>query len=517
MQFIKKLDIKQKLRLIMMLSSGVALLTFITIFVGYDFISFRAGIYAETAILADNISRQSNAAVMFEDALATDEILLTLNKGSRTINACIYGEKGKLLASYQNQAYKAVLDHAAALGQNICSESAAALRDDKEGNIYAYRNIMSGDKKVGSLFIRSSTVDLTKRVEHNLLIAWIGFLLSLIAAFFLSFWLHELITRSIDHLLQVTKAIASDKDYTIRAVKQYDDEIGALVDQFNDMLLQINKRDIDLRRAEMTTREKTHFLDRIINNIPLAVFAKDMQHDSKIVLWNRTAEKIFGISAADIINTANNDKLPKQEADAQVMAEGVMVEIPEEAVVTEKGTKIIAHTIKIPIYDEKNQPQTLLEILEDVTQKKEQEETLRSYAEELIVAKERALYMDDLARAKDKAEVANRAKTEFLANMSHEIRTPLNSIIGMLRLLLEESGGTDEHRTMYSVAYRSSQNLLSIVNDILDISKIESGEMILESTVFCPETILADLMDVMLPLASEKGLAITLNSPDTLH
>ena len=96
----------------MMLSSGVALLTFITIFVGYDFISFRAGILAEADTLADNISLQSNAAVMFDDTHAADEILQTLNNGSRTINACIYSENGKLLASYQNKAYKRILDRA---------------------------------------------------------------------------------------------------------------------------------------------------------------------------------------------------------------------------------------------------------------------------------------------------------------------------------------------------------------------------------------------------------------------
>jgi hypothetical protein len=101
--------------------------------------------------------------------------------------------------------------------------------------------------------------------------------------------------------------------------------------------------------------------------------------------------------------------------------------------------------------------------------------------------------------------------------MSHEIRTPLNSIIGMLRLLHEESGGGEEHRTMFSIALRSSQNLLSIVNDILDISKIESGEMVLERITFCPETLLAEMMDIMLPLASGKGLTLTLNCADALH
>ena len=242
-----------------------------------------------------------------------------------------------------------------------------------------------------------------------------------------------------------------------------------------------------------------------------------MQNNSKIVLWNRMAERIFGISARDIINTTVHDRLPWSEKDALVMADGIMVDTPEETIITENGSKIIAHTIKIPIYNEENKPQILLEIFEDITQKKEQEAALRSYAEELIVAKERALYMDDLAQAKEKAEAANKAKSEFLANMSHEIRTPLNSIIGMIRLLQEEPNISEEHRAMYSIAFHSSENLLSIVNDILDISKIESGGMVLERIVFCVEAILSDLMDIMLPLASRKGISLALSCPDTFH
>ncbi|TAL27108.1 MAG: response regulator [Alphaproteobacteria bacterium] len=515
MERIRKLNLKQKLRLIIMISSGVALLTFIAIFVGYDYAAFRAHIFRETEILADNISRQSDAAVMFDDAKAAGELLETLTRGSRTVNACIFTADGKLLASYRNPAYNRILIDDIGAEQPACSTSPGEISSNRNNNIYSYRKIMSDDKPVGTLFVRSATGDLATRVENNLLIAGVGLLLSLVAAFSLSFWMQGLITRSINHLLDITRAVARDKDYTVRAAKAYDDEIGALVDQFNDMLQQISRRDSDLRTAEKETREKTQFLDTIINNIPLAVFAKDVRNDSKIVLWSRKAEEIFGISANDIVNAANDDKISRPEEDAKVMAGGVIVDIPEEAVTTARDTTITAHTVKIPIYDDKGAPQILLQILEDVTAKKEQEKALRTYADELIVAKERARHADELAAARDRADVANKAKSEFLANMSHEIRTPLNSILGMLRILLQDDTVPERHRSMLSVAFRSSENLLTIVNDILDISKIEAGEMRLERIVFSVEEIIEDMANVMRPLAGEKGLGLSIIKPDT--
>ncbi len=86
--------------------------------------------------------------------------------------------------------------------------------------------------------------------------------------------------------------------------------------------------------------------------------------------------------------------------------------------------------------------------------------------------------------AKEKAEEANRIKSDFLANMSHELRTPLNSIIGMNRMLAEDVDEKSEAHEMLEVMHTSSQSLLELVNDILDLSKIESGEIVLEKIDF---------------------------------
>lgn len=124
---------------------------------------------------------------------------------------------------------------------------------------------------------------------------------------------------------------------------------------------------------------------------------------------------------------------------------------------------------------------------------------------------EESARVEALEKAKQAAEQANLAKSEFLATMSHELRTPLNSIIGMTRLLQGEKSLEGEHREMISVVSRSAENLLVIVNDILDLSKVESGRFELESIVFSLEEVVDNAMDLVTPLCSEKGLKLGCN------
>jgi two-component system sensor histidine kinase/response regulator len=115
----------------------------------------------------------------------------------------------------------------------------------------------------------------------------------------------------------------------------------------------------------------------------------------------------------------------------------------------------------------------------------------------------------ELIKARDLAESGNRAKSEFLAIMSHELRTPMNAVIGFTNLLLETPLATEQKEFVQTIQ-TSGESLLNLINDILDISRIEAGKMDLESAPFNVREMIEEIVEVMLPRADEKGIELAL-------
>jgi signal transduction histidine kinase len=116
-----------------------------------------------------------------------------------------------------------------------------------------------------------------------------------------------------------------------------------------------------------------------------------------------------------------------------------------------------------------------------------------------------------LQQAKAAAEAASRAKSEFLANMSHEIRTPMNAILGFVELTLEDRTLAPSHRENLSTAFRSAKNLLTLINDILDISKLDSGKMELNENLFHLGCTIKESLQTFDAAVQEKGLDLSFN------
>ncbi|MCI5145677.1 MAG: response regulator, partial [Candidatus Electrothrix sp. AR3] len=246
------------------------------------------------------------------------------------------------------------------------------------------------------------------------------------------------------------------------------------------------------KEAEMKLQAQHRFLDSVIENIPSMLFVKDAEN-LRFVRFNRAGERLTGRSADDFIGKSAPDLLEEDEAQALLAAERRVlnnsgkIEISEEQISTRhQGTRLV-QARKVPILDEQGKAKYLLGICNDITEQKATEKSL--------------------AEARVQAEKANQSKSDFLANMSHEIRTPMNGIIGLTELALKTNLDLQQTDYLQKVS-QSSRSLLGLLNDILDLSKIEANRLELESIPFDLHNLMAQIDSLTTIHSQQKGIPL---------
>jgi len=255
-------------------------------------------------------------------------------------------------------------------------------------------------------------------------------------------------------------------------------------------------RNEELRRSE----EKYRQLVEDANSIILR-----MDIEGRITFLNEFAQSFFGFKEDEILGkSVIGTIVPVTDSsgrDLQAMVSDIMVN-PRKYVNNENenmlhnGKRVWISWTNRPMLNKQGRLEEVLCVGNDISKLKQAEE--------------------EIIKAKEAAESANKAKSSFLANMSHELRTPLNAMIGFSELLAEEAaGGLNDKQKEYSgYILESGKHLLSLINDILDLSKVEAGKMELELEEFDLKELLESSLSFISERIKKRGIAFALNIKD---
>jgi PAS domain S-box-containing protein len=237
-------------------------------------------------------------------------------------------------------------------------------------------------------------------------------------------------------------------------------------------------------------------LQAILDHCPSIIVVKDL--DGRLLFVNRQFERSLGRDRSDVVGQSDREVFPPRMMDiyrandARALSAGSVVQAEEPA--TEDGVLRVYASSRFPLLDLNGRPYALCLVAADITDRKKAE--------------------DEIKVARLEAERANRAKSDFLSRMSHDLRTPLNAVLGFAQLLAVESLAEDQLECVEQIS-KGGRHLLELINEVLDITRIETGRLSLSPEPVLVGDIVRYTTSLVSPLARDRGITLLVET-DTL-
>ena len=394
MKFLRDLPIKRKLMVITMLVSGIALAVACAAFMIYEQAAARKQMVQTLKITAAMTAANSTAGLSFDEAGSVEQVLKSLSAQSDIVQACVYDKGGRQFAHYLRADVQT--NTPAPPVEN------AGCRFDHH-RLELFQSIDLAGEMVGTIYLEQDLSQLTARLWRYFLIGILVLAVSVAVAFFLSSRLQKVISEPLSDLTKTVAVVRTGKDYSVRAAKQGDDELGSLIDGFNEMLAQIQERDANLeRRVLERTRELAESqasYHSLVDQMPAGIFRKDKE--GRYVFVSSWFCRLKGVKPENFLG-----KLPHEvtastgggsveqgaesarlatagtEHHATIMRTGGQIEFDEKSIGAD-GKVTYVHALKSPTYGPDGTVAGSQGILLDVTQRKLAETEL-AYERDLL-------------------------------------------------------------------------------------------------------------------------------------
>ena len=458
---------------VILLASLTVVLVTVAAFMVYDLVTFRQAMVRRLTTQARIVAENSTGDLAFRNENDAANVLATLREEPRVVAAAIYDSQGRLFVKYPAQMADSLLPAAPGEPGYHFGRS----------NLTIFEPVVQADKKLGTLYLESDLKAITQRLELYGAISLMIIVGSMLVALWLSNTLQSRISNPIIVLAETARKISDERNYSLRAPQVSDDELGMLTNSFNGMLELIEKSDAVVRASEAQFRLVTDQAP-----VLLAHVARDYRYKfvnkSYAEHYEGRPEDFVGKLAADVVG---KEIFARALPHVEKVLGGEPVQFEME--ISHPGSPPRwSHVAYTPERGPDGAVVGLVAVHTDITLRKQTE--------------------IEIARARDQALAASRAKDDFLAALSHELRTPLNPVL----LVASDGAGnaqlSSEIREVFEMIRRNVELEARLIDDLLDLTRITRGKLLLDLRPVEVVAILRDALATVQAEADEKHITI---------